>query len=148
MKPKQKRPLFVTLLAAVVFFLSAASFAGLINGLARWQIFVDLGLSLPILLRMVSGAIWGLVWLVFAWGLWRLLPWARRGTMICWVVYQMMTIGQQVLLMQGDYERGRIPFAVGITLVLTIVVITGLTLPRVRQAFEGDTDPGLSLQDA
>ncbi len=148
MKPKTKRPLFVTLLAAVVFSLSAASFAGLITGLTRWQIFVDLGLSLPLLLRMVSGAVWGLVWLVFAWGLWRLLPWARLGTLICWVIYQVTTIGQQVLFTRGNYERERIPLTIGIVLLLTGLVIGGLVHPGVRQAFEDSNTPDPNLQNA
>jgi hypothetical protein len=140
MKPKPKRPLFVTLLAGVVFSLSAVSFASLAVGLARWQIFVDLDLSLPLWLLAASGGVWGLVWLVFAWGLWRLLPWARRGTMVCWVVYQVMTIGQQVLFARGSYERERLPFTVCATILLTALVIVGLMHPRVRQVFEDSNE--------
>ncbi len=136
MEPKPKRPLFVTLLAIAVFSLSAASFASLVVGLARWQIFVDLGLSLPLWLLMASGGVWGLVWLVVTWGLWRLLSWARRTTIICLIVYQVMMIGQQVLFMRGDYERDRLPFVISITILVIALVIAGLMRPRVRQAFE------------
>lgn len=135
MEPKPKRPLLVTLLAVVVFSLSAASFASLIAGLVRWQTFVNLDMSLPLWLLTAPGAVWGLVWLAFAWGLWRLLSWARRGTIICWVAYQVMVIGQQVLFAQGDYERNRLPFAIGAAILLTALLITSLTHPRVREAF-------------
>jgi hypothetical protein len=136
MELKLKRPLFVTLLAVVVFSLSAANLASLVVGLARWQTLDDLGLSLPLWLIMVSGGAWGLIWLAIAWGLWKLLPWARWTTIVCLIVYQVMVIGQQGLFAQGDYERSRLPFAMGISILSTALVIIGLTRPGVRQAFE------------
>lgn len=138
MEPKPKRPLFVTLLAAVVFSLSAASFASLAVGLARWQFLVDRDLSVPLCLLLAWGGLWGAVWLAIAWGLWRLLSWARQGTIICWIVYQVMVIGRQVLFAQGDYERDRLPFAIGMAILFTVLVTAGLMSPRVRQAFGRD----------
>lgn len=138
MKPEAKRPLFVTLLAGGVFSLSAASFSGLIVGLARWQFLADRDLSVPLWLLLAWGGLWGAVWLAMAWGLWRLLSWARQGTIICWIVYQVMEIGRQVLFVQGDYERGRLSFAIGMGILLTILLTAGLMSPRVRQAFGRD----------
>jgi hypothetical protein len=140
MEPKPKRPLLVTLLAVVVFSLSAAGFASLVAGLARWQTFTGLSLSLPLWLLIAFGGMWGVIWLVVAWGLWRLLPWAWHTTIACWIVYQVMIIGQQVLFARGDYERDRLPFAIGVTILLTVLLIAGLTLPRVRQAFGKSND--------
>ena len=140
MELKSKRPLFVTLLAVVVFSLSAASFASLAVGLARWQIYADWGLSLPLWLPIALGGVWGLAWLVVGWGLWRLLAWAHRTTIVCLVVYQVMVIGQQGLFAQGDYERGRLPFVIGMAILLTALAIVGLMRPRVRQAFENSNE--------
>lgn len=147
MEPKPKRPLFVTLLAVVVFSLSATSFAGFAVGLARWQIYANWDLSLPLWLPIALGGVWGLVWLVIGWGLWRLLAWARRTTIVCLVVYQVMVIGQQGLFAQGDYERGRLPLVIGMAILLTALVIVGLMHPRVRQVFENSRNhvPGSSM---
>jgi hypothetical protein len=136
MSPTSKRPPFVTLLAVVVFILSAASLASLAAGLSRWHLFADLRLALPLWLILTSGSIWGIIWLVVAWGLWRLLPWARRTAIVCFIVYLVVNIGQQGLFAHGDYERARLPFIIGASVLLGALVTWGLTRPRVQQAFE------------
>ncbi|MBN1310881.1 MAG: hypothetical protein JXB30_05620 [Anaerolineae bacterium] len=140
MNAKPKRPLFVTLLAVAVFILSVAGFTGLAVGLARRHIFTELNLALPFWLLLTSGGIWGIIWLGVAWGLWRLLSWSRRAAIVCFIMYQIMFIGQQGLFAQGEYERARLPFVIGAAVLLSALVIFGLTRPRVQQAFEASSN--------
>ncbi|MBN1429598.1 MAG: hypothetical protein JXB07_14605 [Anaerolineae bacterium] len=136
MNPKDKRPPFVTLLAALVFILSVAGFAGLLVGLARRPVLSNLDLVVPLWLLLAFSGIWGIIWLGIAWGLWRLSSWTRRAAIICFIIYQIVNIGQQGLLARGDYERSQLPFVIGVAVLLSALVTFGLTRPRIRQAFE------------
>ncbi len=141
MTNRKERPILVTWLALAVFFLSAGNLGGVYAGFTRWPVLATLDLALPTWVLMLRGGIWGAVWLFVAWGLWRLLPWARRATIILFALYELTTIGQQVIFTRGVYERGRLPFAIVTAVLLVALVSLVLTRPRIRRAFQGESYP-------
>ena len=138
MPPKIRRPTAVTWLAIAVFLLSVVNLGGVYAGLTRRSVFATLDLSLPIWVIAASGGVWGIVWLAVTWGLWRLRPWARRAMLAVFPLYEIITIGRQVIFAQGPYESGRLPFAVGVAILLVLAISFTLTRPRIRRAFEPD----------
>lgn len=137
MTKQAKRPALVTWLALVVFSLAVANLGSVYAGLARRWVFAALDLDLPVWLLMIHGGLWGMIWLVVAWALWRLLSWSRYLTIVLFVMYALTTIGQQVVFTRGAYERGRLPFVfITAALFISLVAIV-LTRPRIRRAFEG-----------
>jgi hypothetical protein len=118
-----------------VFLLAGISIGTVAVGATRRALVEPLELSLPDWLPLALAAAWGLIWLVVGWGLWRLKPWARISVLILFPVYQLTTTGQQVLYAEEAYARGRLPFAVGWAMLLTLLFTLVLTRPRIRQAF-------------
>ncbi len=137
MAKHKKRPAIVTCLALVVFFLAVANLGSIYFGLAHRSLFASLRLSLPYWVPILLNGAWGILWIVVAWGLWRLLPWARQALMLVFPSYTLGRIGLQLMFAQGDYERGRLPFLSGVALALSMLLIFGMTRPRIQQAFEG-----------
>jgi hypothetical protein len=135
---QKKRPAFVTWLAWAVLILGAVNLGRVYAGWTRRDVYATLDLSLPIWLPMLSGGMWGLIWLAMAWGLWRRLPWARRWMLIAFPVYELMVIGEQAVFARGAYERGRLVFAIGLAVGLTLFIGLMLNRPRIRQAFVHD----------
>mgnify|MGYP000452872467 CR=1 FL=1 len=79
--------------------------------------------------------------LFMAWGLWRMLSWARRGIFVALPVYLLLVLGQQAIFVRGDYERGRLPFLAGLSVFSTALVAFILSRRRIRQAFERHDHP-------
>jgi hypothetical protein len=103
--------------------------------LTRQDTLLTLDLSVPFWALIIWHGIWGLIWLVVGSGLWALHPLARRVMLILLPVYQALAIGMGVAFVRGDYERGRLPFAVFAALLISGLVIVGLTRAGIRQAF-------------
>ena len=135
---RSKRPTTVTCLAIAVFLLSMANLGSAYVGITRRTLFSTLDLSLPLWVATTLGGLWGVVWLAMGWGLWRLKPWARRAMLAVFPLYEIITIGRQVIFARGPYERGRLPFAIGVAILLVLVISFTLTRPRIRRAFEPD----------
>lgn len=139
---RRKRPRAVTWLAVLVFIVGVANLLGAYGLATRWSVLANLELTLPPWALLIPAIVWGIGWLVLATGLWRLLPWARWATLIAFPLYEVMLIGRQVVFARDVYARGRLPFAAGLAVAVTAVVIFVLTRPRVRQAFEGRQSTG------
>lgn len=133
---RHKRPRFVTILAFSVLFLSTVNLWSVYSAVTRSSLFSTLNLNLPLWLATASGAVWGLLWLVLAWGLWRLYAPARKVTLITLPIYALYRNGIQLIFVTATYERNRLPFLIVVTGTLLIVAILGLTRQNVRQAFE------------
>jgi hypothetical protein len=137
----RKRPAYVTCLAAVVFLLSTVNLASLYGSLVRLPVLSRLDLALPPWVIALSGGLWGAGWLAAAIGLWGMRPWAHQIVIWGLPAYMLMTIGQQVLLARGHYERGRLGFLAGASLLGVSLLVFLLTRPSVRQAFHSMTEP-------
>jgi hypothetical protein len=137
-----RRPVVVTWLAVAVLLLAGANGLAAVGGAARWPLLTSLDMTLPPWVLVAPAAVWGAIWLVTAWGLWRLRAWARWALMLAFPLYEIVVIGQQTVFARGGYERGRLPFAAGMAVLLTGAVVFILTRRRVREAFRptGDTE--------
>ena len=125
----RKHPAAVTWLALAVFVLAAVNLIGVYGGLMQQPMLRGLDLSLP------------------PEGLWRLCPLARRAVIAAFPLYELTWIGQQALFAQGAYERGRLPFAIGVAVLATGTAMLILTHPHVRRAFEGPAPGGEDRPD-
>lgn len=138
MQIKKNRPVFVTYLAWVVLILGMVNLGRVYDGLTRHALYASLNLSLPLWLPVLSGGLWGLIWLAMAWGLWRCLPWAGRWMPVIFPIYELMVIGEQAIFARGSYERGRLLFAVGLAISLALIIALMFNRPRIRQVFVHD----------
>ncbi|HOA23478.1 MAG TPA: hypothetical protein PK801_08195 [Aggregatilineales bacterium] len=137
MSPRsRKRPRVVTWLAVLVLIVGVANLLGAYGLASRWRVLTSLEMTLPPWGLLIPALVWGVGWLVLAWGLWRLRPWAWWGTLIAFPLYELMLIGRQVFFVRAAYARGRLPFAAGLAVAVTALVIFVLTRRGVRQAFE------------
>lgn len=129
------RPAVVTWLAGAVLLLAGANGLAAAGGVTRWPLLASLEMALPPWALVAPAAVWGAAWLIVAWGLWRLRPWAWRAALLAFPLYELIVIGQQTAFARGAYERGRLPFSAGLALLLTGIVAFVLTRRRVREAF-------------
>lgn len=132
----RQRPRIVTWLALLVLLIGVANLLGAYGLLGRWRVLIGAELSLSPWGLLIPAAVWGVGWGVLAWGLWTLRPWARRATLLAFPLYELMLIGRRLVFAQSVYARGRLPCAAGLGLLATVLVITVLTRPRVRRAFD------------
>ena len=132
------RPLSVTLLSLAVFILAAYNLTGLVAGLVRWPALAPLNLALPLWALLAWDGIWGALWLTIAQGLWRLAGWSRRLALIAFPLHAVLTIGREALFAKGDYERGRLPFIVTLTVAFSVWGIVTLMGRGNQNAFRSD----------
>jgi hypothetical protein len=132
------RPRSVTLLALLVFSIAAFNVLGLVSGVRRYTLLIRLPLSLPPAVPIVGSAFWSAAFGLLAFGLWRLKPWARPGTLAAVALYLAQFWVERLLLGQSDYIRTTIWFYVGLHTVILILVWGNLLRPKVRQAFSGE----------
>jgi hypothetical protein len=135
MRYAKKRPFLVTLLATAVLLLSIANGGRGAITLARWPELGALDLSIPLWLVAASGIVWGIVWLVEAWGLWRLWPPARLAGIILFIIYPIHMLGMQAAFTRGPYERGLLPSMAIVSALAAGLVAFILTRPRFRNLF-------------
>lgn len=136
----KRRPAAVTWLAVAVFLLSVANLGSVYTGVTRGSVVSSLNLALPLWMSMSLGGLWGIIWLVLCLGLWQLRPWARRVMLVVFPLYEVVVIGRQALFARGAYERGRLSFAMGMAIILTLLIIWALNRPRIRCAFESECE--------
>jgi hypothetical protein len=135
-KTRTKRPFLVTLLAVVVLLLAMVNGGRTTIALTRWTALGALDLSIPLWLVAISGAVWGAIWLVEAWGLWRLWPPARPAGITLFIVYPIHMLAMQAAFTRGAYEFGLLPsMAITSALAAGLVALI-LTWPGIRTRFE------------
>ncbi len=131
------RPRSVTLLALGVLSIAAFSALGLVSGLRRYTILSSLPLELPPAVPIASSAIWAVVLGPLAFGLWRLKPWARPGTLAAVTLYLAQFWFERLVFGQSEYIRVTIWFYVGLDAVILLFTWGTLLRPKVRRAFSG-----------
>lgn len=138
-----QRPPAVTWLAGLVFLLGMANLSIVVTGLARRSVLGVLPLSISLPVLMALGGLWAAVWIGTAWGLFRLQWWSRRMAPILFAIYEIVTLGKQVLFAQESYADGRMVFAGIMGSVLLTLMILILNRPAIREAFHQDESPSL-----
>ncbi len=133
---RPKRPFGVTLLAMAVLVLAVVNLWRVPYTIQHRELLGSLSLPFPLALHAALGGIWGMGWLVAAWGLWRLKEWARRATLVLVPIYQAYTLIWQAIFARSDYQRGRWPFTIAAAVLVTALFLWILARPRTRCAFE------------
>jgi len=131
----KKRPILVTVIAVYVFLLSAINAVSVYTGLSRQPLLSQLDTSVPLWLIVIIRGMWSVIWLACAIGLWNLWAKSRQFTIVLFPIYQFMNLTHQMIFVQGDYERGRLPFTAGLTIISVALLGFALTRPRVRDSF-------------
>jgi len=85
-----------------------------------------------------SGLIWGVLWLALAWGLWKGRRWARRSTIMAFVVYGLYYWLDRLLLRRNPISD--FPFSLATTLLVLSLVVWSLTRRTARDFFTKDLD--------
>ena len=129
------RPRSVTFLALLVLFIAAFNMIGLASGVRRYTVLSRLPLSLPPAVSIGGSAIWAAVFGLLVFGLWRLKPWARWGTLAAVTVYLAQFWIERLVFGQSDYIRVTTWFYVGLDAVILLLVCGNLLRPKVRRAF-------------
>lgn len=137
----RKRPLSVTWLSIGVLILAVANLLGVYAGITRWPVFSGLELSLPLWLLVVSYGVFGITWLIAAWGLWQLRDRARLAAMLLSVVYEIVILSRQFIFTEAAYDRERLLLTTIQAVLFVALVIFILTRPGVRQAFARNGEP-------
>jgi hypothetical protein len=134
--PRRKRPKSVTFLALAVLYL------GMVN-LARARLALDsqsfartLSLAMPLPYLAAGALIWGVVFVVAAFGMWRLWPWARKLLLGAIIVYQLHIWINHLLFDTSNYARQVWPFYAGISLAWIVIVWGLLFLPGIRRHYQ------------
>ena len=68
------RPFSVTLLIALVLIIAIGNLIKTLQTIQKWN-FLDLLLEISPLYFLITGLLWGIIGLVFAWGLWKRESW-------------------------------------------------------------------------
>jgi len=132
---EDKRPVFVTLVAGVVFFLAIDNLITLSATLSRGEFISTLSLALPIWILVTVSVLKGVSYLVIAFGLW--FRWAvfKKVSIIMVIIFQIITLGRYIFFVQGTYESGRLIFLLASILLLDILLIVGLLNPSIGILF-------------
>jgi uncharacterized membrane protein (DUF2068 family) len=118
-----------------VFCIAAFNALGLVSGVRRYTVLSSLPLSLPPVVPIASSAIWAAIFVMLAFGLWRLKHWSRWGTLAAVTLYLAQFWIERLAFGQSDYARMTLWFYVGLDAGIILFVWGGLLRPKVRQAF-------------
>ncbi len=100
------------------------------------QSFVQtLPLTMPLAYLGMCGWVWGLAFVVTAFGVWRLWPWARKLLLVAIMAYQFHIWTNHLIFDTSAYSRLVWPFQTGISVAWIVVVWGFLFLPGIRHIF-------------
>jgi hypothetical protein len=140
-KRASRRPRSVTLLALVVLLVAVGNLLSVAAIASRRAQLDGLGLTLPPGVLLAHAALWGVAALLAGIGLLWLRPWARWGVIAGAPLYAVVIIARQVLFAPGSASRGKLPFTLGVMLLLVALIEFALTRPPVRRAFDDSMEP-------
>jgi hypothetical protein len=104
--------------------------------IARRDVLSAVDATFPFEMIAISGLVWGLAWLAAGIGLWLHKEQARRAMLVLPPLYVIASLGEQLWLVRGDYERGQLPFQITVSVLLVGIVLWGLTRTGIRLAFQ------------
>jgi uncharacterized membrane protein (DUF2068 family) len=114
----RSRPIGVTILAGLVVILGLVNLCGGLIDLVNIFDFNVLG--------GVTGIIWGFLYLLFGWALWRLKAWARTGTMVLSIFYLIFMI---IALFTP-------PPVNWVGVIISVGILFYMTRPRIKASFK------------
>jgi len=133
--PRRKRPWSVTFFALAVLYLGIVNLARAWLALNGTSFERTLPLTMPLRYLGIGGLAWGCVFVVTAFGIWRVRPWARKVLLGAIVVYQLHIWINHWVYDTSVYSRQVWPFEAGISLMWTLVVWGFMNLPGIRRLF-------------
>jgi len=90
---------------------------------------------MPLSYLAACGLVWGLVFTVAAFGIWRLWSWARRLVLGAVIVYQLHIWLNHFVFDISDYARQVWPFQAGVSVMWVILTWGFMFWPGVRQLY-------------
>jgi len=94
-----------------------------------------LPLTMPLAYLGTCGWVWGLEFVVTAFGVWRLWPWARKLLLVSIMAYQFHIWTNHLIFDTSAYSRLVWPFQIGISVAWIVAVWGFLFLPGIRRVF-------------
>ena len=137
---RHRRPASVTWLVLLVFILALTNLLSVIDITGRWNLYRTLQTSLPVWVFAAMNGLWAAVWATLGGGLWVCREWARRATLVALPVYMLLSIGQTLLVARSSYSHERLPFSIGLAVLISVIVVLLLTRPGIKQVF-GTQEP-------
>ena len=133
--PRRKRPRSVTFFALAVLYLGVVNLARAWLALNGSSFERALPLRMPLPYLGLGGLFWGVVFVVAAFGIWRVWPWARQVSLGAIVVYQLHIWINHWVFDTSVYSRQVWPFEAGMSLMWTLVVWGFMNLPGIRRLY-------------
>jgi hypothetical protein len=133
--PRRKRPRSVTFFALAVLYLGVVNLARAWLALNGSSFERALALRMPLPYLSLGGLFWGIVFVVAAFGIWRMWPWARKALLGAIVVYQLHIWVNHFVFDTSVYSRQVWSFEAGISLMWTLIVWGFLNLPGIRRLY-------------
>lgn len=134
-RPKRKRPWHVEYLAALVLGFALLNLLRAIEAGRNWQLLDYLPISVPPLYLLLSGAIWALIGLLLAVGLWFGFRPAWLGAQVVFLFYAGYYWLDRLWLAEPPALAIRWPFLVVLTILLLVLAFGSLWLPGGRAFF-------------
>lgn len=132
---KPRRPLSVTITGAVVLSLAALHGVRLVLALVNWDFLRSLLPFSPAYLAL-SGAVWGALFSVCAWRLWRGLRYGRELTLAVTLLFFVYFWLDRALLAANPDRNINWPFVLGASLIWLAWLTWTFSRSKVRSFFE------------
>jgi hypothetical protein len=133
--PRRKRPRSVHLFALAVLYLGVTNLVRARLALDGQSFAQTLPLTMPLTYLGTCGWVWGLEFVVTAFGVWRLWSWARKLLLVSIMAYQFHIWTNHLMFDMSAYSRLVWPFQIGISVAWIVVVWGFLFLPGIRRVF-------------
>jgi uncharacterized membrane protein (DUF2068 family) len=122
-------------LALAVLYISVENLVFGVQAAVEWPYLSAQPVHVPLAWLIAGKLVWGIVFGVTAWGVWRLKAWGRKLLLIGATLYQVHIWINHLLFDTVAYAWQVRPFQVGITLITLAVVWGYMCLPDVRRLY-------------
>ena len=139
---RPRRPLGVTLIAALVLSIAGLNLIRFFLAIRDWDFLSSLPGISPLYL-VLSGLVAALIGFSLAWGLWRGKAWAPRYTLLAALVYALYSWIDRTFLSKDSFVHTNWPFALAMTLLILGLVFFSFSRHN-SKAFFGEFHEGQS----
>lgn len=135
----RRRPFLVTVLIVIFLGLALFGWVRLEQSIYEWPLLVQrVGEWLPVY-SSISGALWGLVGLPAAWGLWRKRVWVKKAVWAGAVAYPVAYWIDRLFLSRSPESKVNWVFSAGVTLFWLSLVFFTLSRRRTLEYLRENT---------
>ncbi len=120
-----------------VLYLSVTNLVFGAQAIAQWAYLTEQPLSIPLPWLVAGKLVWGGLFGLTAWGLWRLRAWGRRALLVGITLYQVHIWANHLFFDVSVLARQAWPFEIGLSVVTLAVVWGGMFLPKLRRLYGG-----------